>query len=97
MRQRLGFELRRPRLLIFMPHINMVDPTPFAAALVPPGSVSRSELIIHYAELGYSTGEIRAFLTEIHGMNIRYSERLRLLINFVTKVYNILEHVVYDT
>ena len=52
--------------------MTMVEPTPFAAALFPPGSFSRSELVIHYAELDYSTSEIRAFLTEIHGVNIRY-------------------------
>ena len=33
-------------------------------------SISRSELVIHYTELGYSRSKIQAFLTDIRRVNV---------------------------
>ena len=34
-------------------------------------NLSREQLVVHYAGLGYNTKEIHAFLTDVHGITIR--------------------------
>ena len=50
----------------------MASHIPLSAALSH-SNLSRDELIVHYADLGYSTKEIQAFLSiNVHEITLRY-------------------------
>ena len=34
-------------------------------------NLSRNDLILHYANVGYNTREIQSFLSDVHGLTVR--------------------------
>lgn len=42
-----------------------------SSAALSLSNLSRNDLILHYANVGYNTREIQSFLSDVHGLAVR--------------------------